>query len=46
MMQWLQEKNAEMLGAYRQPALPDDVRSDMVKYLVAAGFDARLPTLE
>jgi trimethylamine--corrinoid protein Co-methyltransferase len=46
MIQWLQEKKAEMLGAYRQPGLPKDVRSDMEKYLVAAGFDATLPTLE
>jgi trimethylamine--corrinoid protein Co-methyltransferase len=46
MMQWLQEKKAEMLGAYRQPALPDDVRSDMEKYLVDAGFDEALLILE
>jgi hypothetical protein len=38
MMRWLQEKKAEMLDAYRQPALPDDVRLDMVKYLVDAGL--------
>jgi trimethylamine--corrinoid protein Co-methyltransferase len=41
MMQWLQEKKADMLGAYRQPALPDDVRSDMEKCLVDAGFDLK-----
>ena len=45
MMQWLQEKKAEMLDAYRQPVLPDDVRLDMVKYLADAGFDAALPIL-
>jgi trimethylamine--corrinoid protein Co-methyltransferase len=45
MMQWLKEKKEDMLDAYRQPELPDDVRSDMEKYLVDAGFDAKLPML-
>jgi len=46
MMQWLQEKKTDMLDAYRQPGMPDDVRSDMEKYLVDAGFDLTLPTLD
>jgi len=45
MMQWLKEKKEDMLDAYRQPELPDDVRSDMEKYLAKAGFDATLPIL-
>jgi trimethylamine--corrinoid protein Co-methyltransferase len=44
MMQWLKEKKEDMLDAYRQPELPDDVRSDMEKYLVDAEFDVTLPT--
>jgi trimethylamine--corrinoid protein Co-methyltransferase len=39
MMDWLQEKKNALLAAYRQPELADDVRTDMEKYLVDAGFD-------
>jgi trimethylamine--corrinoid protein Co-methyltransferase len=41
MMQWLRKKTAAMLGAYRQPELPHEVRSDMEKCLVEAGFDLK-----
>jgi trimethylamine--corrinoid protein Co-methyltransferase len=41
MMQWLREKKKAMLDAYRRPALPDEVRSDMEKCLVDAGFDLK-----
>jgi trimethylamine--corrinoid protein Co-methyltransferase len=45
MMQWLQEKKVAMLEAYCQPGLPIDLRLDMEKYLVEAGFEVKLPTL-
>jgi trimethylamine--corrinoid protein Co-methyltransferase len=46
MMHWLQKKKNAILQAYRQPELADDLRSDMEKYLVDAGFDVSLPTLK
>jgi trimethylamine--corrinoid protein Co-methyltransferase len=39
MMKWLQEKKTDMLDTYRQPELPEVVRSDMENYLVDAGFE-------
>ena len=45
MMYWLQKKKKALLEAYRQPELADEVRSDMEKYLVDAGFNVSLPTL-